>query len=1350
MRTILVVMLLLLSSTNMAIAEYSFDEKVKEDSRVGILSNYSKSVQSAFARVGDMTQYSEYEISNTNEWLIITNQPMEKHQKIFPDLIESEPVTTLRGTYIWSLKYSHGHIEDFEELLEYGKIESFSPMIIKNHNPRYIPNDPYFSDQWHLQNTGQTTGGVVGEDINVTSVWNNYNGSGIVISVIDDGLDHSHPDIDPNYSPSNSYDWCNDDPDPSPQSFNGHGTAAAGVAAAVGDNGIDVTGAAYGATLAGSTLIACGTSDQMEADALSFQMNDIDIYTNSWGPADDGETLEAPGPITLSALENGAYNGRSGLGNIYTWAAGNGLESDDNANYDGYANSRYTIAVTAITHAGEQSYYAEPGANILVAAHSNGDGEGITTTDIEGSGGYDSGNVTNNFGGTSSATPLAAGVIALILEANGNLTWRDIQYILVQSSRVNDPNDSSWEINGAGLNVSHKYGFGAIDAGAAVSLAENWTNVNMESNFSYGPFSPNTEITDNDETWNEFSVNITADIKIESIDIITDITHTSRGDLDIVLVSPSGKESWLAESRGDNGNGYSDWLFNTVHHWGEDAVGEWKLKMRDTVNSDVGTLNTWEIVIHGVGNFTDTDGDGVSDFSDTDDDGDGWPDIDEDACGTESLNLSSVPTDTDNDTICNNIDTDDDGDGWPDIDEDACGTESLNLSSVPTDTDNDTICNNIDTDDDGDGWSDIDEDACGTESLNLSSVPQDLDEDGTCNYIDLDDDGDGLSDNNETEVYNTDPYDPDMDGDGLTDYEEIIIYGTKADEVDSDSDGLDDYEEVIIYNTNPLSQDTDDDGLLDIEEINIGTNPNIFDADSDNDSFYHFEDCNDLNSNINPNIIELLNNLDDNCNDQIDEGYNLSDFDNDGLFDWEEYHIYGTNYTNHDTDGDGLNDSKEVYITFTDPLILDLDNDLDGWYWFEDCDDNMSNKYPGMLELLDGIDNDCDNLVDEYFWNSDSDTDGLTDYEEYHNYSTDPLDGDSDNDGLPDGVEINSFNSNPNEADIDYDSDGWYEFQDCDDYDFERAPDKPEELDDKDNDCDGEIDEDYLIIDTDLDGVSDYEEYHNYSTNPQDNDSDGDGMPDGYELFISFSDPSKYDYDKDADGFYDFEDCNDLIFLINSRMNEVWNGIDDNCNGEIDEGVVRLDSITANPTLGQQFLWDSGNKSLIITLEGVPLNIERSITWKFENFSLNDNTSSDNLRLFLPPLDCNDIYRTELATHLCTEGNRHQNITIIISDLDVTTELKFDINTSVWIRNSKQDNNVASILNSPIGIMAAISFILIISSIGAIIGLRIEKNKNLKDAYDAFEVTGISKNINRNNALPSAPEIPELMNYKKE
>ena len=111
----------------------------------------------------------------------------------------------------------------------------------------------------------------------------------------------------------------------------------------------------------------------------------------------------------LAAFESDAYEGRNGLGNIITWAAGNGLTNNDNANYDGWANSRFTIAVSAITHYGEQSYYSEPGASILVAAHSNGDGEGITTTDIHDDpdttsddAGYANGNVTNTFGGTSS------------------------------------------------------------------------------------------------------------------------------------------------------------------------------------------------------------------------------------------------------------------------------------------------------------------------------------------------------------------------------------------------------------------------------------------------------------------------------------------------------------------------------------------------------------------------------------------------------------------------------------------------------------------------------------------------------------------------------------------------------------------------------------------------------------------------------------------------------------------------------------------------------------------------------------------------------------------------------------
>ena len=148
-----------------------------------------------------------------------------------------------------------------------------------------------------------------------------------------------------------------------------------------------------------------------------------------------------------------------------------------------------------------------------------------------------------------------------------------------------------------------------------------------------------------------------------------------------------------------------------------------------------------------------------------------------------------------------------------------------------------------------------------------------------------------------------------------------------------------------------------------------------------------------------------------------------------------------------------------------------------------------------MSEILDNVDNDCDELIDEDFLLLDSDSDGLNDFEEYHNYSTNPLDGDSDGDGLPDGMEVVTLDSNPLEEDLDRDADGWYEFQDCDDEkDFERAPDKPEVLDNKDNDCDNLIDEDFWALDSDYDGISDYSEFHNYTTNYLDSDSDNDGM----------------------------------------------------------------------------------------------------------------------------------------------------------------------------------------------------------------------------------------------------------------
>ena len=127
-------------------------------------------------------------------------------------------------------------------------------------------------------------------------------------------------------------------------------------------------------------------------------------------------------------------------------------------------------AVAAIDHDGRQSSYSEPGAPLLISAYSSGDTAGITTTDRSGADGYDPGDYTNTFGGTSSSAPLVSGVIALMLEANPNLTYRDVQQILVRTAEMNDPLHFDWTSNAAGYDINHAYGFGAVDATAAVQL----------------------------------------------------------------------------------------------------------------------------------------------------------------------------------------------------------------------------------------------------------------------------------------------------------------------------------------------------------------------------------------------------------------------------------------------------------------------------------------------------------------------------------------------------------------------------------------------------------------------------------------------------------------------------------------------------------------------------------------------------------------------------------------------------------------------------------------------------------------------------------------------------------------
>jgi subtilisin-like proprotein convertase family protein len=477
------------------------------------------------------------------------------------------------------------------------------PLLARKREKKFIPNDPLFTHQWHLLNTGQS-GGTIGIDIKATNVWPFVSGAGVTIGIVDDGLDTLHPDLISNINNKLGWDFNFDDNDPSHSlPDDGHGTSCAGVAAATGDNGVGVTGVAPQATLVGLRLLSLDTTDADEAAALNWRNDAIDIKSNSWGPTDDGITLEGPGDLLAIALSNACMFGRGGLGTIITWAGGNGRQVGDNSNFDGTANSIYTIAVAAVGHRGRQADYSEPGANLLVCApsaqDSNGRVGGIWTTDRQGPAGYSSGEYTDDFSGTSSATPLVSGVIALMLEANPLLGWRDVQEILMRSATRNDVADPGWRRNPAGLWFNHKYGGGMVNAYGAFRAAHTWTNLGPQIHISVEASGLNLVIPDNNPAGITHILNVTNDIRIEHTVLHVDISHDYRGDLHIELVSPGGMTSVLATARAHDDGVDLDWSFMSVHHWGESSLGVWQVNMSDRAAEDTGVLNSLTLQFFG-------------------------------------------------------------------------------------------------------------------------------------------------------------------------------------------------------------------------------------------------------------------------------------------------------------------------------------------------------------------------------------------------------------------------------------------------------------------------------------------------------------------------------------------------------------------------------------------------------------------------------------------------------------------------------------------------------------------------------------------------------------------------------
>jgi len=475
---------------------------------------------------------------------------------------------------------------------------NISTANIKVSESNLLWNDPLFEQQWHFYNTGQG-GGVPGVDVNILPVWQqDIIGRSVLIGIVDDGLEINHEDLKSNIVQGLSWDYVDNDNDPTAQF---HGTSVAGIVAATTNNLIGVAGAAPGAQLFGLRLLGANT-DINESEALSYRLDITDMFNNSWGPPDEGRGLFGPSALTEDAILTGVTEGRDGKGVIYCWAAGNGGDHD-NSNYDGYANSPYTLTFTASTNEGKRAYYAEKGANILANVPSSGGTLDITTTDRTGLDGLDSGNYTDKFGGTSAASPLACGTIALLLELNPDLSWRDAQAIIATTAVKNDPGDSDWTVNGAGLHINHKYGFGRINADAAIEAAKSWVTLEKLQEISVNSF-PNITIPDNDSTGVSSVIQINDDLSVEFVEVIFSAKdHPYWGDLEIRLKSPYGTESVLAEKHrsGRNTAHYDQWRFSSLRHLGELAQGSWELIVRDLATGDIGTFESWELKIYGTG-----------------------------------------------------------------------------------------------------------------------------------------------------------------------------------------------------------------------------------------------------------------------------------------------------------------------------------------------------------------------------------------------------------------------------------------------------------------------------------------------------------------------------------------------------------------------------------------------------------------------------------------------------------------------------------------------------------------------------------------------------------------------------
>lgn len=464
-------------------------------------------------------------------------------------------------------------------------------------------SDDKFADQWHLN--ASTRGGL---DLNVMSVWADYTGKGVTVGVIDTKIESTHIDLNENWTMPfglTSYGFSHSDVVATTLGPNDdHGTAVAGIIAAAA-NGTGSVGVAHQASITSMPALS------MSSDAVTQALRagaEVDVVNNSWGFSLGYANSTNPAFWTKfnAAIDHGLLHGRDGLGSIYVNSSGNSRADGRDTADQQFSAHTGTIVVAAADINGNITSYSTGGSAVFVTAFGGDRLAGIATSDVSGTEGYGASDQITNFTGTSAAAPMVSGIVALMLEANPDLGWRDVQDILAASARQLEPavENAGGNWNGGGLHFSNDSGFGLVDALAAVRMAEAHaildlgpkTNANLVTATDF-----ELEILTGAPSQAQIDFVVDQAIDVEAIVLNLRLGTADWSDLEIILTSPNGTKSvLLAPSFGTAGQGPDgSWPLGSNAFRGEDGQGAWSVSITSKSGKSLGIMATATLEVEG-------------------------------------------------------------------------------------------------------------------------------------------------------------------------------------------------------------------------------------------------------------------------------------------------------------------------------------------------------------------------------------------------------------------------------------------------------------------------------------------------------------------------------------------------------------------------------------------------------------------------------------------------------------------------------------------------------------------------------------------------------------------------------